>query len=188
MSRQSGLRLSMEQHLSALNTITALAESIEAVAAAIAGTLAAGGKILTCGNGGSAAEAIHLAEEMIGCFSKKRRPLSAVCLASDPAAITCIANDYGYEELFARQVEGLGRPGDLLAALSTSGKSANIVKALDRARRQGLKTVGLLGRPGSPAESYCDLSLTTSAANPAQIQEIHLITIHLILEYIDERV
>jgi D-sedoheptulose 7-phosphate isomerase len=187
MSEQSAIQRSIDQHLASIATITETAQAIENVAAAIIRTLSGGGKIMTCGNGGSAAEALHLAEELIGCFSKKRRPLSALCLAADSAAMTCIANDYGYAELFGRQVEGLGRKGDALVAFSTSGKSANIVKALQRARDLGLTTIGLLGKSGSPAELLCDIALTSLAPNPAQIQEVHLIATHLILEYVDER-
>lgn len=187
MADRAPFQLSIERHLTALATMATSARAIEEIAGAIGEALSAGGKILTCGNGGSAAEALHLAEEMMGCFSKKRVPLAAVCLAADPAAMTCIANDYGYEELFARQVEGLGRKGDILVALSTSGRSPNIVRALQRARSLQLTTVGLLGKPGSPAQQYCDLALNTDAANSAQIQEIHLIATHLILEYLDAR-
>jgi D-sedoheptulose 7-phosphate isomerase len=178
---------SIERHLAGIARIADAAGMIEKIAVAVERTLSAGGRIYTCGNGGSAAEALHLAEEMIGCFCKKRIPLAAVCLASDPAAMTCIANDYGFEELFARQVEGLARKGDMLVALSTSGRSPNILKALERARRLGLTTVGLLGKPGSPAETVCDLALTIPAPNSAEIQEIHLLAIHLILEHLDSR-
>lgn len=187
MVKRSPLRESLERHLAGIGRIVDATDEIEKIAAALERALLVGGRILTCGNGGSAAEALHLAEEMIGCFCKKRIPLAAICLASDPAAMTCIANDYGYEELFARQVEGLGRKGDILVALSTSGRSQNILNALERARRVGLTTIGLLGPPGSPAEALCDLALTVRAANSAQIQEIHLLAIHLILEHLDER-
>jgi D-sedoheptulose 7-phosphate isomerase len=187
MSQESPLRESMERHLAGIAKITDAAETIERIAATVERTLSGGGKILTCGNGGSASEALHLSEEMIGCFGKKRIPLAAVCLSSDPTAITCIANDYGYEELFARQVEGLGRKGDLLVALSTSGRSPNIVKALERARQLHLTTIGFLGQPGSPAEAVCDIALTIPALNSAGIQEIHLLAIHLILEHLDAR-
>jgi D-sedoheptulose 7-phosphate isomerase len=148
-------------------------------------TLASGGKVLTCGNGGSAAEALHLAEEMIGRFSRDRAPFAATCLCADPAAMTCIANDYGFEELFARQVQGLGNKGDMLVTLSTSGKSPNIVKALERAREIGLTTVGLLGKAGSPAEASCDFALTTPAEHSSHVQEIHIVAIHLFLEHLD---
>jgi len=159
---------------------------VEKIAQCIAEVLVAGGKVLTCGNGGSAAEALHLAEELIGRYSRHRRPLAGICLSADPTAITCISNDFGFEEVFARQIEGLGRKGDVVVVLSTSGKSPNIQRALERARELGLATIGLLGNPGSPAEGLCDLALTPRAAEASHIQEIHLITIHLILEHLDE--
>jgi D-sedoheptulose 7-phosphate isomerase len=185
MTEPLSIRRSIDQHLSSLETIIEAAPTIEQIAAATARALSNGNKILTCGNGGSAAEALHLAEEMIGRFSRDRAPFAAVCLCADPAAMTCIANDYGFEELFARQVQGLGRPGDVLVALSTSGRSPNILKGLERARDLGLTTVGLLGAPGSPAQAFCDHALTTSAEHSSHIQEVHIIAIHLILEYLD---
>lgn len=163
------------------------AETIGRIAAALAQALRRGGKILTCGNGGSAAEALHLAEEMIGRFCRERAPLAAVCLSADPTVLTCIANDYGFEEIFARQVEGLGRKGDVLVALSTSGRSPNVVRALKRAREKGLTTIGLLGKQGSAAERWCDLALILNAMDNAHRQEAHLIAIHLILEHLDAR-
>ncbi len=187
MLGSSAIRESIGRHLASLNSLPDLAGAIEQVGASIQRTLDAGGKILTCGNGGSAAEALHLAEEMIGRFSRDRAPMAAVCLCADSAAMTCIANDYGYDELFARQVQGVGREGDVLLALSTSGRSPNIVKALQRARGLGLTTIGLLGEPGSPAEAVCDLALTTPPLHSSHVQEIHIVALHLVLEYLDER-
>ncbi len=187
MTSDEKLRHSIESHIESLNEIRDLAGAILNIARCLEETLLAGGKILTCGNGGSAAESLHLAEEMIGCFSRKRKPLAAICLAADPTAITCIANDYGYEELFARQVEGLGNKGDALVALSTSGQSPNILSALERARTLGLTTIGFLGKPGSPAEALCDLVLNAPGQNSAHIQESQLVATHLILEYLDSR-
>ena len=155
------------------------------VADALIGSLRGGGKILTCGNGGSAAEAMHLAEELVGRFSRHRRALPAFCLSADATALTCIANDYGYECAFSRQVEALGRPGDALVVLSTSGRSPSIVRALTAARSAGVTTIGLLGPRGSPAEPVCDLALTLDGVPAPRVQEAHLITIHLCLERID---
>lgn len=185
MIEPSRIRESIERHLDSLAGLRDGAEIIARIADAMRESLDAGGKILTCGNGGSAAEALHLAEEMMGRFERKRAPLPAVCLSSDSTALTCIANDYGYEEVFARQVTGLGRRGDVLVALSTSGRSPNVVSALQRARDLGLVTVGLLGPPGSPAEPLCNLAFTTEAAHSAHVQELHLMAIHLILEQLD---
>jgi len=169
----------------ALESFRADPRSVAAAIAVIADTLRDGRRILTCGNGGSAAEAQHLAEELVGRFKRERRPLGAICLAADSTALTCIANDYGFVEVFARQVRGIGRAGDVLVALSTSGKSPNIIRALEAARSIGMKTVGLLGRPGSPAETLCDVAVTPDIEDAAIVQEIHLMTIHLILESLD---
>ena len=186
MSRLESIQASIKAHVASLTQIGESAPVIDRIVGVMADCLRAGGKILTCGNGGSAAEALHLSEEMIGRFAKKRRPLPAICLSADPTAITCISNDYGYEQVFARQVEGLGAKGDVLVALSTSGASGNIVKALEAARKLGVKTVGLLGPPGSAAEKLCDAAFTLKTPHNAHTQELHLMVIHLILEQLDE--
>ncbi len=185
MEPKPDLHKSIDAHLAALATIRGQAETIARIGELMAAALKRGNKILTCGNGGSAAEALHLAEEMMGRFQRDRAPMAAVCLAADPAAITCIANDYGFEEVFARQVAGIGRAGDVLVALSTSGRSPNVVRALQRARELDLITIGLLGRPGSPAEGLCDAAFTTEAGAAAHVQEMHLVVIHLLLERLD---
>lgn len=183
-------RLSMadsyREHLASLGRVAALVPVIERVAGMLGDVLRAGGKVLTCGNGGSAAEALHLAEEMIGRFALNRRPLAALCLSADPTAITCISNDYGYEDVFARQVRGLGRAGDLLVGLTTSGKSPNVLRAFETARDMKIATVGLLGPPGSPAEALCEIALTGGGMKAPHIQEMHLLAIHLILEQLDQ--
>ncbi len=179
------MRASIEVHLASLARLTDAAETVAQIAETIELSLKAGHKVLTCGNGGSAAEALHLAEEMIGRFDQDRPPIAAVCLCADPAAMTCISNDYGFEELFARQVQGLGNAGDVLVAFSTSGKSPNIVRALERARSLGVVTVGLLGPPGSPAEAHCDIAFTASNVHSSHVQELHLIVTHLLLEHLD---
>jgi D-sedoheptulose 7-phosphate isomerase len=186
MSQIESIENSLRAHLASLGRLGEAAPVIDRIVSLIAESLNAGGKVLTCGNGGSAAEALHLAEEMIGRFAKKRRPLGALCLSADPTALTCIANDYGFEQVFARQVEGLAHKGDVLVALSTSGKSANILRALEAARKISVRTVGLLGPPGSPAEKLCDIAFTAQATHNAHTQEMHLMAIHLILEQLDE--
>jgi D-sedoheptulose 7-phosphate isomerase len=182
----TAVRESLDRHLESLGRLVDDAAVIDEIARRIADVLTGGGTILTCGNGGSAAEALHLAEELIGRFSRQRRPFAGLCLSADSTAITCISNDFGFEEVFARQIEGLGRKGDALVALTTSGKSPNVLRALERARKLGLTTIGLLGHPGSPAEALCDLALTPRVAAASHIQEAHLLAIHLILEYLDE--
>jgi D-inositol-3-phosphate glycosyltransferase len=155
----------------------------------LAACFAADGKALICGNGGSAAQAQHLAGELVGRFRLAgRRPLPAVALTADTTVLTACANDADYDEVFARQVEALGRPGDVLLALSTSGRSANVVRALEAARRQGVRTVGLLGRDGGPAQALVDVAVTVPSNDTQRIQEVHTVAIHLLCELIEARV
>ena len=161
------------------------ASQIAAITRAVIDALQNGHRILTCGNGGSAAESLHFAEELVGRFRAERRPLPALSLVADSTALTCIGNDYGFDEIFARQVDGLGTVGDVLICLSTSGKSPNLIKALRRAKDKKLTTVGLLGRPGSPSEAHCDLAFTPETDSSALVQELHLAVIHLVLEAVD---
>ncbi|MDX2114491.1 MAG: SIS domain-containing protein [Planctomycetota bacterium] len=147
--------------------------------------LLAGRRVLTCGNGGSAAEALHLAEELIGKYRANRRPFPAVCLNADPTAITCIANDYGYNSIFSRQVEALAAPGDILVAFSTSGNSQNITTALHTARARGARTVGLLGKSGGAAAPLCDAAIIVDAQETEHIQEAHQVILHLFLEAVE---
>ncbi|MCK6456215.1 MAG: SIS domain-containing protein [Phycisphaerae bacterium] len=190
MTRESNsdpnpMRASLADLRRALEELDGRLPIVRRLADAVAQTLRNGRKLLTCGNGGSAAEALHLSEELMGRFSKARRPLAALCLSSDPTAITCIANDYGYEQVFSRQVEALAAPGDALLVLTTSGNSLNILSALERARAMSVQTLGLLGPSHRPAEPLCDIALTLDALSSARIQELHLVCIHLLLERID---
>ncbi|MBK8271086.1 MAG: SIS domain-containing protein [Planctomycetes bacterium] len=185
MNTADQIKQSIAAHLDSLSGMADHAATIASIVKTVRAALSAGHKVLTCGNGGSAAEALHLSEEMIGRFSRDREPFAALCLSADPTAITCISNDFGYEQVFARQVRGLGRKGDVLVALTTSGKSENIVRALESARAMGLTTIGLLGKPGSPAEVHCDIAFTPTASSNAHVQEMHLMAIHLILEQLD---
>lgn len=167
----------------ALETIEALgqhADRITEIADALAETFDAGGTMITCGNGGSAAEALHFAEELIGRFNGDRPPLKAVCLNADATALTCIANDYGFDAIFARQCEALAGPNDALVAFSTSGKSPNVIKALEVAREQGSRTIGLLGGDGGDAAGLCDITLLAPGDDSAAIQEAHQVTLHAI--------
>jgi D-sedoheptulose 7-phosphate isomerase len=138
--------------------------------------------IFWCGNGGSAAESSHLAVEFIGRFKNNRRSLPSISLNADSAAITCIANDFGYEEIFARQLEGIAKKNDVLVVLSTSGNSKNILKALQRSRDLGVTSIGLLGKGGGEAVKLCDLSIVVNSAETARIQELHLLLGHVLCE------
>jgi D-sedoheptulose 7-phosphate isomerase len=144
-----------------------------------------GGKLLTCGNGGSAADALHLAQELVGCYEAERRGLAALCLSSDATALTCIANDYGFGQIFARGVEAYGRRGDVLVAFSTSGNSPNVLAALKTARRLGLTSVLLSGGNGGKARKLSDYALIVPTRKVARIQEVHTLILHQWLEMID---
>jgi D-sedoheptulose 7-phosphate isomerase len=152
----------------------------------LAAVLVAGGRLLAAGNGGSAAEAQHLTAELVGRYRDDRPPFSAIALCAESSAVTAIGNDYGLQDVFARQVRAHGRPGDVLVALSTSGCSANVLAAVDAANETGLTTWALSGRPGNPLAERCDDALCVDSPHAATIQEIHLITIHLICAAVDE--
>ncbi len=159
---------------------------LQIVANVVVESLRRGNKVLTCGNGGSAAEAQHFAEELVGRYKRDRRSLPAVSLVADGTLLTCILNDYGADEIFARQVDGLGCAGDILFGLSTSGNSSNVLRALERARARGITTVALLGRDGGKMRGLADHEIRIEANATARIQEAHLLLIHLLCEAIDE--
>ena len=142
-----------------------------------------GNTIFWCGNGGSASESSHLAVELIGRFKNNRRPLPSISLNSDTSAITCIANDFGYDEIFARQLEGLARKGDVLVVLSTSGKSENILRALRKGKELGVTTIALLGKGGGEAVSLADHPIVVNSSETARIQEVHLLIGHTFCEF-----
>lgn len=146
----------------------------------------AGKKVLLCGNGGSAADAQHIAAELVGRFVLERRPLAAIALTTDTSALTAIANDYGYEHVFARQVDALGAPGDVLIAITTSGTSKNVVAAAAVARQRGMKVIGLTGGKGAAFVAACDAGVAVPSTVTARIQECHITIGHLLCEVIDE--
>ena len=147
--------------------------------------LRAGGKILACGNGGSAADAQHLSAELVGRFREERQALPAIALTADTALLTALGNDYGYERVFARQVEGLAQRGDVLMAFSTSGNSANVVQAAQTARRLGCTVVGFTGARGGELASHADVLLRAPSNTVARIQEVHTLCIHVLCEALD---
>jgi D-sedoheptulose 7-phosphate isomerase len=151
----------------------------------LAAVLLAGGRLLAAGNGGSAAQASHLTSELVGRYRDDRPPFSAIALCTEASAVTAIGNDYGIEEVFARQVRAHGRPGDVLVALSTSGRSANVLAAVDAAGDCGMLTWALSGRPGNPLAMRCDDALCVDSPHTATIQEVHLIAIHVLCAAVD---
>src|SRR5881409_1936730 len=147
-----------------------------------------GGKVLFFGNGGSAADAQHLAAELVGRFVRERRPLPAIALTTDTSALTAIANDYGYDQVFARQVRALGAPGDVALAISTSGRSPSVLRAVEACRELGLRTIGLTGGDGGTLAGLVDLCLRVSAStHAARIQETHILIGHVLCELVDRR-
>ncbi|ACB73741.1 D-sedoheptulose-7-phosphate isomerase [Opitutus terrae] len=162
--------------------------AVDAAGECLFRSLQAGGKVLTCGNGGSAADAMHLAEEFVGRFQQKRRALPAICLCADSTVLTCVGNDFGFEQIFARGIEAHGRPGDVLVAFSTSGNSANVVAALEKARAVGVTSILISGRDGGRARALCDHALIVPGQKTSRIQEIHMLILHQLLEAADAHV
>jgi D-sedoheptulose 7-phosphate isomerase len=160
-------------------------EVVARMAEAAVLALRQGNKILTAGNGGSAADAMHMAEELIGRYRGNRAPLPAVALCADGTALTCIGNDYGYEPVFARQLEALGQMGDIFFAFTTSGNSKNLLAAAQVARRRGVKLFGFLGKDGGALAPLCDLAWIVPHQNTARIQEMHGWALHAVLEVIE---
>jgi len=161
---------------------------IEAAIRLMSDTLKAGGKIMSCGNGGSAADAQHFAAELLNRFEKERPPLAAVALTTDTSTLTSIANDYAYDQVFAKQVQGLGRSGDVLLAISTSGNSPNVMAAIDVAHARGIRVVALTGKGGGKIAGQlapADVHLCVPADRTARTQEVHLLTIHCLCDGID---
>ena len=156
------------------------------IADTIITTLRAGNKLLIIGNGGSAADAQHIAAEIVGRYKQDRPGYAAIALTTDTSALTAITNDYGFEQVFARQVDGIGRQGDVLLALSTSGRSSNILAALRKAREHGLVTIGFTGTRGEAMEAACDHILIAPSDDTAVIQQIHLALAHGICEEIEQ--
>jgi len=189
-SMRDHIRAALSNAASHLETLARNEEAllaIERAGALLAASFEAGGRVFACGNGGSMCDAMHFAEELSGKFRKERRPLAAVAI-SDPGHLTCASNDYGYEEAFARYIEAHGRAGDVLLSISTSGKSPNVVRAAERARKLGLKVVALTGRPGSALGRVADIEICTPAGEWSdRVQELQIKVIHILVELVERR-
>jgi phosphoheptose isomerase len=170
----------------ALTTLRQDWPTLQSWGAQLAERFAAGGRLLTAGNGGSAAEAQHLTAELVGRFVTERRPYSAICLSAETSSLTAIVNDYGVNEMFARQVEAHGRPGDVLILLSTSGRSPNVLCAAERAAEVGVSSWAITGPGPNPLSVRCDEALTIRAPSTAAIQAAHLIAVHGLCAVVDE--
>ena len=162
----------------------AVHDTVAGMAGEMAGVLRAGGRLLSCGNGGSLCDAMHFAEELSGRYRDDRPALSALAL-TDAGHMSCVANDYGYERVFARAVEAQGRPGDVLLGFTTSGNSPNVLEAMRTARDRDLRVFGLLGRDGGQARALCDRALVVPARDTGRIQEVHIKVVHALIELIE---
>ncbi|MGD9903241.1 MAG: SIS domain-containing protein [Vicinamibacterales bacterium] len=161
-------------------------ETVAAVASAIVTALSAGGTVLVFGNGGSAADAQHVVAELVGRFVRNRRAWPAVALTTDTSILTAVGNDFGFDQVFARQIEALGRPGDVALGITTSGDSPNVLRALETAQARGLVTIALTGRSGGAAGRAAAIHLNVPETSTARIQEAHMTMLHLVCELVDD--
>ena len=178
---------SLQEHLETIQSLLrSTIKDIEQSGQMICDALTAGKKILLCGNGGSAADAQHIAAELVGCYEKERRSWPAIALTTDTSALTAVSNDLGYEQVFARQLAGLAQAGDIVIAISTSGRSKNVLKAVERARELGCRTIALTGASTDPLGSMCDFTVAVPANRTSRIQEAHITIGHLWCEMVDQ--
>jgi D-sedoheptulose 7-phosphate isomerase len=176
----------LQEHLELFNRLAGLNDAVGKAAGLITTALSTGHKVMLCGNGGSAADSQHLAAEFTGRFVKDRRPLAALALSTDSSALTCIANDYSFDDVFYRQVVGLGKSGDCLVAISTSGNSRNVIRATEAARSADIRVIGLLGRDGGALRDLCDVAIVVSSASTARIQEAHIFIGHTLCGMVEQ--
>lgn len=179
------LATQLGEHVAVAEATAALSGEIRAAGALVCARLAAGGTVYTFGNGGSAADAQHLTGELVGHYRRDRRPLPAVTLSTDASVLTCIGNDYSFADVFSRQVEALARPGDVVVAFTTSGRSPNVVAGLAAAQAKGATTLLFAGGDGGPAGIHADRSLLVPAKSTQRIQEMHTLMLHVISEMVD---
>jgi D-sedoheptulose 7-phosphate isomerase len=177
----------LNEHLSLFQQLSALDGVVDEAVSTCVQSLKSGGKLMFCGNGGSAADSQHLAAEFTGRFNKDRAPLAALALSTDTSALTCIANDYAFDQVFARQVLALGKPGDCLIAISTSGKSANVIVAVEAARSLNIHCIGLLGRDGGTLIKMCDVAIVVPNQVTARIQEAHILIGHSLCGAVEQQ-
>jgi len=181
-------KLVTDRIVGSLEAVTSLRDRVDAIveiADVVIACLKSGGTVYTAGNGGSAAEAMHFAEELIGRYRSNRRPLRGVCLNADPTVLTCIANDFGYDAVFSRQCDALVSPQDVLVAFSTSGDSANLIEAIRIVRDKGAQAIGLLGGDGGECAAHCSHDLIIPSSDTAHVQEAHQVVLHILCEMIE---
>jgi D-sedoheptulose 7-phosphate isomerase len=183
--RESVFGKAIADHLDVIQSVAGQQDVLEAIARAMSEALHAGAQILWCGNGGSAGDSQHLAAEIVGRFRRERRGLPSIALTTDTSILTAVANDYGYEAVFARQVEALGRPGDLLVGISTSGNSHNVICALESAKAHGLTTVAFTGEGGGRMGALADHLFAVGSRDTARVQEAHILAGHMLCDWIE---
>ncbi len=171
-----------------LSDMDAKFDIIERIANLILYAIKNGNKLMICGNGGSAADAQHMAAEFVNRFLKERKPLAAIALSTDTSNITSIANDYSFDEIFSKQVEAIGKKGDILVGISTSGNSKNVLKAFEVAKNMGITTIGILGKDGGEIAKISDLNFIVNSSTTPRIQEIHIFVIHTICQMVEDNV
>jgi D-sedoheptulose 7-phosphate isomerase len=177
---------SLAESTRTLQALVSIRREIDEAGRLIIATLKGGGKLLACGNGGSAAEAAHFTTELTGRYARNRRPLPAIALSADGSLLTCVGNDFGFDQVFSRQVAAFARPGDLVVGLTSSGNSANIIAALREAKSRGVSSIAFLGRGGGKARGLATVDLVIPGQSGAAAQEAHLFLIHHFCELIDE--
>lgn len=181
----ASMRISLVESVAVVSALTEHQGTLVAIAARLAACLDAGGTIYLCGNGGSAADAQHVAAEFIGRFLRERRPLPAIALTCNTSILTAVGNDYGFEQIFARQVRAHVRPQDCVVGISTSGRSANVLAALTAARERGATTIGFTGAEGHALAALCDACLLAPSTSTPRIQEAHLVAWHLVCDLVE---
>lgn len=185
MNPLSTFERSLAEHDALLRAMPALADDVAEAARLMAAALTGGKKVLVCGNGGSAADAQHIACELVGRFLRERRAVPAIALTTDTSILTAVANDFGFDEVFARQVAALGQPGDVLIAISTSGNSRNVVRAVEEARENGVTVIGMTGLGGGKIRPLSDLCLCVPSDCTPRIQEMHILIGHVLCEIVE---
>jgi D-sedoheptulose 7-phosphate isomerase len=186
LSLSARIRAEVDEISADFARLSTQSAAIEEAAGAMIAALAAGNKIMFCGNGGSAADSQHLAAELMGRYLRDRAPLPALALTVDTSALTAISNDYGYDEVFARQLRGVGRRGDVLVGLSTSGNSANVIAAIEAARAMGVIAIGMTGTNSGRMDDLCDILIKVPATRTNRIQEMHIAVGHMLCGFVED--
>ncbi len=179
---------SIQEHIALAREMEKHSIKIVQITDIIYSALCAGNKILSAGNGGSAADAQHFTTELVGRYKIEKKGFFAIALTTNSSILTAVSNDYGYHEVFARQIEALGKKGDILLLISTSGNSKNLIKAAEKAKMNGIQIIGLLGKEGGKLKNMCNLEITVPSDNTPRIQEMHALILHIICETIENKI